>query len=91
MPKQHWKSSKHRRVRVVDGSTNDAIQQGGLEERLEVDRVLRTCAQGRQNGLGGMLGMHGDEVVMLGLAIHAYLMISYLCRAGHRNLAAHLF
>ena len=31
------------------------------------------------------------ELAMLGLAIHAYLMISQLCRAGNRNLAAHLF
>ena len=37
------------------------------------DRLLQTCAQGGQNGLGGMLGTHGDELVMLGLAIHADL------------------
>ena len=33
--------------------------QGGREERLKVDRLLQTCAQGGQNGLGGMLGTHG--------------------------------
>ena len=61
-------------------STFDAVQQGGREERLEVDRVLDTCAQGGQNGLDGMLGIDGDELAMLGLAIHAYLDSWCLCR-----------
>ena len=54
-------------------SAFDAVLQGGREERLKVDRLLQTCAQGGQNGLGGMLGTHGDELVMLGLAFHADL------------------
>ena len=54
-------------------STFDAVQQGGREERRGVDRVRDTCAQGGQNGLGGMLGTHGDVLVMLGLALHADL------------------
>ena len=49
------------------------LLQGGRDERLEVDRLLRTCAQGGQKGLGGMLGTHGDVLVMLGLALHADL------------------
>ena len=73
MPKQHSKSSKHRPVRVVAVSASDAVLQGGRDERLEVDRLLRTCAQGGQKGLGGMLGTHGDVLVMLGLALHADL------------------
>ena len=40
----------------------------------EVDRVLHTCAQEWHKGLSGMLGMHGDKLVMLGLIIHAHLM-----------------
>merc|ERR1719291_1042883 len=43
MPKQHSKSSKHRPVRVVAVYASDAVLQGGRDERLEVDRLLRTC------------------------------------------------
>ena len=90
MQKQHSKSLRHCRARLVDGSTNDAVQQGGRKERLEVEPVLETCAQGWQNGFGGMLGMHGNELVMLRLAIHAYLESWCLCRQLQCNLVTHL-
>ena len=57
MRKQHSKSPKHRRGRPVKVSKNE----GGPERRVEVDRVLRTCAQAWQNGHGCILGKHTDE------------------------------
>ena len=84
--KKHRKRPKGRRGRLVDVSRNDATQQRGREQLAEVDRVLQTCAQAGKKRLSGMLGMYGDEVAMLGLALHACLMSWYLCRAGGHNL-----
>ena len=71
-PKKHPQSPRDRRDRVVAASKNDAVQERGRGEHLEVDLLLLTCAQGWENGHGCMLGKHGDEPGVLGLAIHAY-------------------
>ena len=65
--------------------------EGRPERRIEVDLLLRTCAQGLANGHGFIQGTHGDDVDVLGLAIHAHLMSWWLCRAGGRNLGVRTF
>ena len=86
MRKQHSKSSRHRRERVVDGSKNYAVQQRRPERRVEGDLLLPTCAQESAYECGCILGEHADEPGFLGRVIHAVLMSWWLCMAGGRNL-----
>jgi len=80
------KSPRHCRERPVAGLTNDAGLQGRPERHLEVDRALLTCARGWKNGHGGNLGVHADELDVLGEATNADLESWCLCVTGKRNL-----
>ena len=86
MRKQHSKSLRHCRERVVDASKNDAVQQRRPERRVEVDLLLATCAQESANECGCILGKQGDVPGSLGRVIHAVLVSWWLCMAVGRNL-----
>ena len=74
MPKQHPQRPKGCQMRPVARSTIAHKLQYHRESTAKSISMPLTCATKRQIGQGFMQGIMADELSMLGLTIHAYLL-----------------